>query len=170
MKFRVRKEAGKWIPASPLDAQTQVRRNDYLARMKDGALVEVEAKRIYPEKTQAQLGAYWGLLIETVWRGLDEMGVDLATFLKNEKIPPGLPVTRDIIHEVLTAACGHVAEDRSHRRLSQMNTAEAARNFDACRTLVAGCWGIQVPDPVPTWSRHVSSDTVNNSAEKEDFP
>lgn len=153
MRFRMRKDAGKWVPASPLDGQMQARRNDYLARMKDGAIVESEIKRIHSEKTQAQLGAYWGLLIETVWRELDEMGVDLATFLKSEKIAPGLPVTREILHEYLTAACGHVAEDGAHKRLSDMNTAEASRYFDACRTLAAGSWGIIVPDPVPQWSR-----------------
>jgi len=127
------------------------RRKRFIASLKPGQVV-VETLKLYRKpKTDQQVRTIWGLLIETVKQGLDEMGFDMAVLFPTAQIPPGIPCPREVLMQVFYAACNDVGEMGERKTLSQMNTIEAATFFDKCRDHAASVWGIVVPDPDPNW-------------------
>lgn len=154
MKYREQMVGGSLVPASPLDGQMMAKANAYLDRLPDGAIIEHEVKRIFPEKTKAQLGAIFGLCMKMILDDFEDRGIDLATFLRNENIPPGIPVSVGVLKEYLYAVCGAVGPSGEHKRLSTpMNTQECSQFFENIRTHAASAWHVVIPDPTPRWLR-----------------
>jgi hypothetical protein len=124
-------------------------REDYIRRWKEGTLVRERLTRILQDKSQAQLGAHFGLMFRIILDEFESRGWDLQMLFKN--VPPGLPVTKDHLKEYLYAVAGNVGDDGERKRISVMNTAEMSRHFELSRDYVAAHWYIQIPEPDPTW-------------------
>lgn len=145
---------GELRPVSDADYLMQAKAATMLARLPEGAIVRREITRVFPGRTHAQLGAIFGLCMRMILDDFEDRGVDLATFLKNENIPPGLPVTIPVLKEYLYAVCGDVGPNKEHKRLSTpMNTQEASVFFDNIRRHAASAWHVVIPDPQPRWLR-----------------
>lgn len=127
-------------------------RDSYARKLKDGTEIKITLTRLGRDKTQQQLGAFFGLLIRTILNEFTDRGIDLATFLNSDRIPLGLPVPVDVLKEYLYAVAGDVGENGERKRLSTpMSTVEASRFFEKCRDYAASAWHIVVPDPNPMW-------------------
>lgn len=127
-------------------------REDYIRRWKEGTLVRERITRILQDKSQAQLGAHFGLMFRVVLDEFESRGWDLQMLFKN--VPPGLPVTKDILKEYLYAVAGNVGDDGERKRISMMNTAEMSRHFELSRDFLASAWSIWVPEPDANWRLH----------------
>ena len=125
--------------------------DSFLQSCKDGQAVTLEIKRLRAKGTYQQCKTIWGLLVMSIKHGLDEMGVDFATLISSDKMPPGLPVPKDVIMQILYATCNDVGDNGERKTLSQMDIVERMRFFDRCRDYAASAWGIIVPDPEPNW-------------------
>ena len=125
--------------------------DSFLRSVKPGTAVKVMMTRFYPKGTHQQKKMIWGLLMESVKRGLDEMGFDLSVLAPTAKIPPGLPIPREVLKEVFYATCGDVGPEGEYRTLSQMDIVETGTFFDKCRAYAAGVRNIQVTDPDQNW-------------------
>ena len=149
MQFIARIQDGR-IEMSPA---TQGLYENFLRRIKTGADVTVEVKRVGRNKTVQQCRTHWGLVIGTIREQFRHRGMDLATLLNSPTIPDGLEVPADVIQAILYATCNDVGPNGERKTLSRMDTIEASAFFDKCRTYAASAWDVQIPDPDPAWKQ-----------------
>lgn len=96
-------------------------------------------------KSQQQLGAIFGLIIETVKRSLDDRGWDIC----------GSPWTREQIRACLYHQY-HVKFNTA-KTLSKMEMAEVSEFIDSCYQWCAGSpWFIPIPLADPNWRENIS--------------
>jgi len=121
---------------------------DYIENGRDGRY-EVEAKRSRKDKSQDQLGAIFGLALNTIKAEFDDRGWDTSYLLKID-LPTGNEITIDFLKEYFYATCG-VYNEKGLVRLSKSNTKQAAQFFENIRNFASSQWGIYIPEPNPNW-------------------
>lgn len=143
IKLVLHKDKDQPLPLADLDT-SQLPEGDY----------QVEITKYSPNKTQKQLGAYFGLMIASVIEQANDIGLDTSSFLKEmvrEDLPSGIGLTTDFVKEMCYAFCPMY---RAGKRitLSRATIEEAARHFDDCCKLFAA-HGIYVPEPDKNWNK-----------------
>ena len=133
------------------DPAWAAQRSHYLSTLPDGASVIETLRREGKPKTNAQVRTHWGLVVGFICAWCDANAIDLAELLHSEAIPPAVPVTKDVVQDILYAACNDVGEDGQRKTLSQMSTKEASDFFERCRNFAAHRWQIVIPEPDPNW-------------------
>ena len=128
----------------------QQMRNEFLHSLGTCNVIE-RIDRVAKPKTHQQVKMHFGLVVSMIKYAFDERGIDLATLIPSVKIPPGRPVPKDVIQQILYACCNDVGDEGERKTLSKMNTIEASRFFDACRDHAARIWRIQIPEPNINW-------------------
>jgi hypothetical protein len=123
----------------------------YTHAWRDGTCWRGELIRIGEPGSYQQLRAIFGLAVGHILAEFQEQGLDLATLLRDEQIPPGIPVSKNVLKDYLYAVAGHVSDDGDAKTLSEMDKTERSRFFENIRTVAAGRWCIQIPDPDPLW-------------------
>src|SRR5512142_1787567 len=101
-----------WFPAM------RDRKDRFVSRIRDGGAIKITMTRIGKPGSYQQLKTIFGLAIAHILREFDECGMDLATFLKSDKIPCGIPVSKDVMKEYLYAVAGYVTEEGDSKTLS----------------------------------------------------
>lgn len=86
-------------------------------------------------KSKKQLGYYHGLLLPEIHQQLVRDGHTVT--IEVAGIQTDIPVTKDVVHEYLTALCGHVGDDGEHLRMSDQNQAQMAKSIDAVLNVAA---------------------------------
>lgn len=147
MDFVATKRAGKLMMSTEMGEM----RDAYINNFPDGTQVRISIKRIGRNKSVQQVRCHWGLVIGMIRMEFDDRGIDLRTFLKSERVPPGIPVPADVIQSYLYACCNDVGDDGERKTLSKMNTVEASRFFEKCRNHAASEWSVAIPEPDPNW-------------------
>jgi hypothetical protein len=113
----------------------------------------LRVSRARKSKSEAQLGAIFGLMIERVIAFCDDNGWDTSDFLREmvrDDLPTGVAPSKDLIKDLLYSLCPIYNEDGKRITLSQSDTKQAAEFYTNCTTLLASR-GIYVPDPDPNW-------------------
>ena len=129
---------------------------DYLNNNPDGSY-EGSCKRSRKHKSKQQLGAIFGLALNTIKAEFDDRGWDTSYLLKITD-PTGNEISIDFLKEYLYATCG-VYNEKGLVRLSRANTLQAAQFFDAIRNYAVTQWGIYVPEPDKSWRNKISKST-----------
>ena len=112
-------------------------------------------------KSEAQLGAIFGLMIERVIAFCDDNGWDTSAFLREmvrDDLPTGVAPSKDLIKDLLYDLCPIFNDDGKRITLSQSDTKQAAEFYTNCTTLLASR-GIYVPDPDPNYGIHQKKTT-----------
>ena len=119
-------------------------------RIKDGAEIEsvITVKR--GDKSQAQLGAIWGLMLAQAVIELEDRGYD-TSFLYNLELPTGIGIKSEDLCRFFYNVCPIYNDEGKYITLSKTNTAEAAKFFDDVRNYMASQWSVIVPEPDPNW-------------------
>ena len=103
-------------------------------------------------KSNAQLGAFFGLLIASAIEQANDTGMDTSTFLKEMvrfDLPSGVGLTKGFLKELFYCLCPMRRGDR-RITLSSATKEEASRFFTECQTILSA-HNIYVPDPDPEW-------------------
>jgi hypothetical protein len=124
-----------------LSPVTNELRNGFIASCKPGEIVKVTMTRCRPDKTRKQLGTIWGLLIPIAKQAMDDAGIDCM----------GVPLTKDMVKNVLYRYCGGVGENGEIVSMSDMNIEQASLFFENCRMWLSKNFHVDVPDPDPNW-------------------
>ena len=119
--------------------------------IKDGAIVKSSLIVPREDKSNAQLGAIWGLMLSQAVNILEERGYD-TSFIYNLRQPTGIGITKDDLCKFFYTACPIRNEDGKVITLSKANTVQAAKFFDDVRNWMAGQWAIVIADPNPDWA------------------
>lgn len=104
-------------------------------------------------KSEAQLGAIFGLMIERVIAFCNDNGWDTSAFLREmvrDDLPTGVAPSKELIKDLLYSLCPIYNEDGKRITLSQSDTKQAAEFYTNCTTLLASR-GICIPPPDPNW-------------------
>lgn len=142
---------GKTTNGNLMFSEAQQRlRTEFLNSLGMSNVIE-KITRVSKPKSHQQIKMHFGLVIMTIKYAFDERGIDLASLIPGNKIPPGRPVPKDVIQQILYACCSDVGDEGERKTLSKMNTIEASRFFEACRDHAARTWHIQVSDPDKDW-------------------
>jgi len=120
--------------------QAELRRR-WLDSLKDGTRVIENLRKEGKAKSWSQVKAHWGLAIEMIRERMIELGWSLC----------GIAPNKDMIHDILTKACGGVGEMGEVIRLSEMTTTQAAAYFENVRDWAATQLNLVIPDPDPAW-------------------
>lgn len=94
-----------------------------------------------PHKTHNQVKAHFGLAVTMVREKMIEIGWDIC----------GVPPNKQMVHEILTLACGGVGELGETVRLSEMTIEQAMKYFENIRAWAATQLHISIPDPDKDW-------------------
>lgn len=144
---------GKTLNGEMIYSMAQLRiRSEFLNSLGTSNIIET-ITRVSKPKTHQQVKMHFGLVIMTVKYTFDERGIDLASLIPGNSIPPGQPVPKDVIQKILYACCNDVGDGGERKTLSKMNTIEASRFFEACRDYAARTWRIQIPEPNIDWRK-----------------
>ena len=146
MEFHGTKKDGK---AVFLPAIAEERRK-YWENIKDGAGFKETLTVPRNPRSQAQLGAIWGLMTATATDELNHRGYD-TSFIFRTPTPTGNPIKKDILCSFLYEVCPIHDEDGKSITLSKADTKQAAVFFEECRAYMASQWAIVIPDPNPNW-------------------
>ena len=138
------KTGNLWLPRSVVE-----QRKHYLT-ISDGKPVREKLTIIRASKTYQQVKTVFGLCIGTIKYRFDEMGMDIATFLKIHR-HIGKPVPTSMIREYLYVVCPLYDEDDNPIRLSShlADTANVSRWIQDIQATAAEEWDIYIPDPDP---------------------
>jgi hypothetical protein len=112
-----------------------------------------EPKPFRGHKTQKQLAAYFGLLIARTIEQVNDQGIDTSGFLKlllQGDLPTGVPLTKNMLYDLLLNLCPVYDEEGRKLSLSKMNIAEAAKFFEQCYNFLSSR-GFEIPNPDPNW-------------------
>lgn len=142
---------------SPADRKT---RDDFIAEAKDGCYT-VEIKRSKKSKSNQQVKAHWGLLVNTILSHADNEGFDTSALLRwmiRDDIPTGVPICKALLQQVLYMVCPIFDENEKRVTLSDMTPEQASRFFNNCRDFLANR-GLYIPEPDPEWKTR--KDTYN---------
>jgi len=108
-------------------------------------------------KSWSQVKTHFGLAVEMIRERMDDLGWDIC----------GISPNKEMIHDILTKACGGVGELGETIRLSEMTTTQAAKYFENIRTWAATQLNLNIPDPDPLWRENKVEETAE--IEKEFF-
>ena len=123
-------------------SETQV--NQFLQwwnSLKDGTMLKVEYKIFRAKRSERQVGAHFGLVIKMIQDRMEELGWDICGILPN----------KEMIHDILKKCCGGVGDNGKTLGLSEMDTEQASKFFENCRTWAATQLSLNIPDPDPNW-------------------
>jgi len=140
-----KKDGKKWLP--PAIAE-QARK--HWESIKDGSDVVFSVTKPRKAKSQAQLGAIWGLIMTEACTQLSDMGYD-TSFIYNIPNPTGIEISKEDLCDFFYNACPIRDENGQKITLSKSNTAEAAKFFDDCRNWMSSQWGVMVSELDPNW-------------------
>lgn len=134
-----------------LDPKEKNKLAEFFKNCKSG-YYSITIKRSRKSKSQNQLGAIFGLMIQATIEQADDMGLDTSSFLKNliDDVPTGVALDKDFIHAIMYKISPTFDKDGNEITLSKMDTKQAARLFENFRNTVAKM-GIDIPDPNPNW-------------------
>ena len=119
-------------------------------RIPDGATVRSSITVQRQNKSQKQLGAYWGLAMATAVDELDDRGYD-TSFLLNTPNPTGIAIDGHLLCEYFYNVCPIHNGEGQRITLSKADTKEAAKFFDDVRSFLSTQWQIVVAEPDPNW-------------------
>ena len=114
-----------------------------------------EIKKERPPKTQKQCAVIFALMIQqTIVQANDKaIGVDdLLVYLIDGRVPKGVGLTTDFLHELMYVICPTTDENGRRITLSKMNTLQANELFERFRNIMAPL-GIVIDDPNPNWQK-----------------
>ena len=109
--------------------------------------------RTRQSKSDAQLGAIFGLMIDRVIAFCNDHGWDTSMFLKEmvrDDLPTGVAPTPDFIKNFLYGMCPIFNEEGEIITLRLSDTKQAAKFLTDSVNLLASR-GICIPDPDPNW-------------------
>ena len=146
MKFFGIKQDGK-IVHPPAIAEEK---RKFWERIPNGAEIEsvITVKR--GDKSQAQLGAIWGLMLAQAVIELDDRGYD-TSFLYNLDKPTGIEIKSEDLCRFFYNVCPIYNGEGKYITLSKTNTAEAAKFFEDVRNWMSSQWSIIVEEPDKNW-------------------
>ena len=116
-------------------------------------LYSFEIAKRHPSKTPKQCGMIFAHMIkETIIQANDlAIGVDdLLVYLIDGRIPKGVGLTTDFLHELMYVICPTTDNEGRRITLSKMDTKQAGDLFESFRTIMAPL-GIVIDDPNPNW-------------------
>lgn len=119
-------------------------------RIPDGAIVKSSLVVQRQDKSQKQLGAYWGLAMAMAVDVLDDRGYD-TSFLYNTPNPTGNGIDKDLLCDYFYNVCPIFNDSGQRITLSKCDTKEAAKFFDDVRNFLASQWSIVIPEPDVDW-------------------
>ncbi len=112
-----------------------------------------EVAKVKKSKTRKQTETIFGHMIKSTVEQAEEqcIGVDdLLVYLIDGRIPKGVGITKDFLHELMYVICPTTNADGKRVTLSKMDTIQAADLFERFRNTMAGI-GIVIADPDPNW-------------------
>ena len=142
--FYLEKRKGKLHLISPMQQQMY---NAVVGRYKEGVLVEMTLKISRPEKTKAQLGYWYGVLMPFACSELREAGYDELCDITVGKLKVGMetnPITTDLMFKTLF---------RTHKVLKHlplkrsMTDEEMSQLIDFTLVWLAKNLGVVAPEP-----------------------
>jgi len=142
------KNGGLWLPR----AVAEQRKHWLRTSEGKGDGVREKLTVIRGSKTYKQVKTVFGLCIGTIKYQFDDIGMDIATFLKiNRHV--GKLVPTSMIREYLYVVCPLYDDEDNPIRLSSnlADTANVARWITDIQATAAEEWGIYIPDPDPSW-------------------
>src|SRR4030042_2908976 len=93
-------------------SETQLKQfYQWLDSIKDGTMIVAEYKVFRAYRSQNQVNAHFGLVIEMIRKQMKELGWDICGVLPN----------KEMIHEILKKCCGGVGENGETMGLSEMD-------------------------------------------------
>ena len=111
-------------------------------------LVSMEGKRVVEtlrkegkSKSWSQVKTHFGLAVEMIRERMIDLGWDIC----------GIAPNKQMVHDILTKACGGVGELGATVGLSEMTTTEAAAYFENIRDWAVTQLNLNIPDPDPNW-------------------
>ncbi len=107
-----------------------------------------------PPKTQKQCAVIFALMIQQTIVQANDKGIgidDLLVYLIDGRIPKGVGITTDFLHELMYIICPTTNEDGRRITLSKMNTVQANSLFERYRDIMAGI-DIVIDDPDLNWA------------------
>lgn len=145
MDFYGTKQNGKLVyPPAIAEAKRK-----YWERIKEGATVRSSLVVPRADKTDAQLGAIWGLMLTQAALELEDRGFD-TSFIYNLSEPTGIAISKDDLCRFFYNACP-IYSDGKKITLSKADIRQASEFFEDVRNYMASQWSINIPDPDPNW-------------------
>lgn len=129
----------------------------FWGRIKEGASVKSSLVVPRPDKTNAQLGAIWGLMLSQAASELDDRGYD-TSFIYNLPEPTGIAITKDDLCKFFYNACP-IFNDDGLITLSKANIPQASKFFEDVRNWMSTQWQLTVPDPDIHWREKINKKT-----------
>lgn len=129
--------------------QLQLKRN-WLKAHKDETEISMTLSDKKP-KSKKQLGAHFGLAINTIIEEFDSRGWDSSVIYKLEK-NNGVGVYVDMLQNYFYALYPTFYEGKWITMSDQnFSSADESRFFEAIRNHAASQWSIYIPEPNPEW-------------------
>lgn len=119
--------------------QSELRRQLLLSM--EGKPVKETLSKVGKAKSWSQVKTHWGLAVEMIRQAMIDKGWAIC----------GVAPNKNMIHDILTKACGGVGDLGEVVRLSEMTTAHACQYFENIRDWAATQLNIVIPDPDPNW-------------------
>jgi len=107
----------------------------------EGKFLRVRISRVGPQKTQKQLGAYFGLAVARIREKMIEHGWTICGVVPNQQM----------IHEILSMSCGGVGPHGEVKRVSKMTIDEMVQFFQNVKEWAWTQLGADIPEPDPNW-------------------
>jgi len=107
----------------------------------EGKFVTERLSRSGPAKTTNQVKTHFGLAVTMIQEKMMELGWDIC----------GVAPNKQMVHEILTMACGGVGELGQTVRLSEMTIEQAMKFFENIRAWAATQLQLNIPDPDRDW-------------------
>jgi len=105
------------------------------------SFVKAKWTKVGNPKTHKQVKTHFGLSVERVRQAMIAKGYGIC----------GVPPTKDMVHKILSKACGGVGPLGANVRLSEMTSAECMQYFENIRDWSAKELQCAIPDPDPSW-------------------
>jgi hypothetical protein len=146
MKFYGTKKDGKLVMPPAIAEE----KRKFWDRIPDGAEIESAIVVKRRDKSQAQLGAIWGLMLAQAVNELHDRGYD-TSFIYNLDKPTGIPIDTDDLCQFFYQACPIRDTEGNVITLRRADTEQANKFFEDVRNWLASQWSISIPDPDPNW-------------------
>jgi len=122
----------------------------YIESLKDGAEIKESITILRKSKTNKQVKAHWGMIINMSLAEFEDRGYDTSYILRLDK-PTGIAISKDLLYEYLCNVCPIFDENGKRITLSKMDTAQASKFFEDCRNHLASQWSIYISEPDENW-------------------
>ena len=86
---------------------------------------------------------HFGLAVERIRAEMDRQGWDIA----------GVPINKEMVHDILTQRCGGVGTFGEMIRLSEQDTEECCKFFKNIQMWAAKNLHIDIGEPDPDWKK-----------------